>query len=136
MDEIDDVFGGRGVEVTLSSPEDFLKVMETLTRIGVASRHEKTLYQSCHILHKRGRYAIVHFKEMMDLDGRETDTSEEDLGRRNVTARLLDQWGLVSIVHPEDVVVPTVPMSLIKVLPHRDKADWTLVAKYTVGKRR
>lgn len=125
------LFKGLGVEITLKSPEDFLKIKETLTRIGVASRKSNTLTQSCHILHKRGRYAILHFKELFILDGKETTFSEEDAARRNTIALLLEEWELVNLVEP--VTQPKASMSNIKIIPFKDRADWTLVSKYTVG---
>jgi hypothetical protein len=123
------------VEVRLAKPEDFLKVKETLTRIGIASRTEKKLTQSVHILHKQGRYAIVHFKELFALDGRPTNITEEDLGRRNTIVSLLAEWGLLTVVRPEQVLQPRTPLSSIKVLTHREKFDWNLVSKYTIGSR-
>jgi hypothetical protein len=124
-------------EVHLKSPDDFLKVKETLTRIGVASRKDKTLYQSCHILHKQGKYYIVHFKELFLLDGKVAQTQFEPLdeARRNTIAALLHQWGLVELVMDEGVR-PLAPPSEITVLPFRQKVEWTLVAKYDVGKKR
>lgn len=134
----DDIFMGYGVEVTLQEPEDFLKIMETLTRIGVASKKDNKLFQSCHILHKRGRYAIMHFKELFLLDGKtdKTEFSEQDLARRNKIASLLDEWKLVSLVNPEAVADPTIAMSQIKVIPFKEKNKWELVAKYNVGKKK
>ena len=134
---MDDLFKGCGVEIKLNnSDEDFLKIMETLTRVGVASRQNKILYQSCHILHKKGRYAIVHFKELFKLDGKTTDFTEEDRGRRNRIAKLLEEWNLCKIVDSKRVEEPLVPMSLVKVLPFREKNEWKLEAKYTIGGRR
>lgn len=124
------------LEVRLKEDEDFLKIKETLTRVGVASRKEKKLYQSCHILHKRGSYYIVHFKELFLLDGKESDFSDDDRSRRNTIAHLLEEWGLVSIVDKDRFQEPRASMSLIKILPHREKAEWTLVSKYTVGKKK
>jgi hypothetical protein len=129
-----DVFRGLGVKVTLKNPDDFLKVMETLTRIGFASKKDKTLYQSCHILHKQGEYAIIHFKELFVLDGKYSDVTENDVARRNSIAKLLHEWGLVTIVPGQDVA-DVAPMSQIKVVAFKDKKDWTLSAKYTVGKK-
>jgi len=123
------------VEVSLVKPEDFLKVRETLTRIGVASKKDSTLYQSCHILHKRGRYYIVHFKELFALDGKPTNISDEDVARRNRIATLLEEWGLLKILNPEKCS-EVAPMSMIKVIPYRDKSDWSLMPKYTIGKKR
>jgi len=133
MQENDDIFKGLGVEIVLKSPEDFLKVKETLTRIGVASRKTNTLTQSCHILHKRGRYAIMHFKELFILDGKETTFSEEDKARRNAIALLLEEWDLVVIDKP--VGDPVASMSNIKVLSHKERGDWNLTSKYSVGVR-
>jgi hypothetical protein len=133
MQENEDIFNGLGVEIVLSAPEDFLKVKETLTRIGVASRKTNTLTQSCHILHKRGRYAIIHFKELFMLDGKETTFSEEDRARRNAITLLLQEWGLLSPV--EDIRDPVASMSNIKVISHKDRANWQLVSKYAVGIR-
>ncbi len=127
--------GYQPLEVSLNLADDFLKVRETLSRIGVASRKDKTLYQSCHILHKQGRYFIVHFKELFALDGKPTDLSENDIHRRNTIARLLKDWGLVDILYPEDFT-NTSPLSQIKVLPHKEKSEWTLVAKYNIGRKR
>jgi hypothetical protein len=124
------------LEVKLAEEEDFLKVKETLTRIGIASHKEKKLYQSCHILHNRGRYFIVHFKELFLLDGKESDFTEDDLGRRNTIASLVEQWGLFRIVDYKRFEEPKTPLNKIKVLPFKDKDDWTLVSKYTVGKKK
>jgi hypothetical protein len=124
------------VEVRLTNDEDFLKIKETLTRIGVASRKEKKLYQSCHILHKQGRYYIVHFKELFALDGKPTDFTVEDAGRRNAIASLLEDWGLVKVVQPERVSNNKAPLSQIKILPFREKNDWELVAKYSIGRKK
>lgn len=120
------------IEVTLANREDFLKVKETLERIGFASRAQNVLYQSCHILHKRGRYYITHFKEMFMLDGKPTDFTDNDIARRNSIARLLQEWNLVKIVNPE-MMTTFAPMSEIKVVHYKDKANWRLVSKYTVG---
>jgi hypothetical protein len=130
-----DVFGGLGVEILLKEPDDFLKVKETLTRIGMSSEHSKTLYQSCHILHKRGRYAIVHFKELFVLDGKESTLTEEDIARRNTIADLLQQWNLAKVVKPEQIQQPRASMGQIKVVPHKEKHDWHLVSKYQFGKK-
>ena len=129
-----DIFNGVGVEITLGHEDDFLKVRETLTRIGVASRKDNILYQSCHILHKQGRYAIVHFKELFALDGKPTNFSDEDKGRRNTIAKLLEDWALVKIVNPETAADPVSPLSQIKILPFKEKDDWKLVAKYNIGR--
>jgi hypothetical protein len=124
------------VEVTLNNDDDFLKVRETLTRIGVASKKEKILYQSCHILHKQGRYFIVHFKELFALDGKPSNISESDIARRNTITNLLKEWDLVNIVRNAETENPIAPISQIKVLPFKDKDEWELVAKYNIGKRK
>lgn len=124
------------VEVRLPDPQAFLKVKETLTRIGVASKKDKTLYQSCHILHKQGRYYLVHFKEMFMLDGKSTDFSEEDRGRRNTIANLLAEWELISLVDPEKSKEPITPLNRIKIISYTEKPEWNLVAKYSLGKKR
>ena len=121
------------LEISFKENDDFLKIRETLTRIGVASRKDKTLYQSCHILHKRGKYYLVHFKELFALDGKESSITENDLARRNSIARLLDEWDLLSILDEEQSSSPLAPMSQIKVLPHKEKPEWNLVAKYNIG---
>lgn len=123
------------LEVKLINQDDFLKVRETLTRIGVASRKDQILYQSCHILHKQGRYFIVHFKELFALDGKHADLTENDLQRRNTVAHLLEDWGLVEIVNP-DICEDTAPLSQIKVLAFGEKKDWNLVTKYNIGKKK
>jgi hypothetical protein len=124
------------VEVTLPSPDNFLKVKETLTRIGISSKTEKKLYQSCHILHKRGKYYIVHFKELFMLDGLENDFSDSDKGRRNTIANLLEQWGLVKIVNPTITKDPACPISHFKILPFGEKKEWELIPKYRIGIRK
>jgi len=124
------------VEVKLAKEDDFLKIRETLTRIGVASRKDKTIYQSCHILHKQGRYYIVHFKELFALDGKPSNFGDEDKGRRNTIANLLAEWGLVTLVQPTKSEEPVAPLSQIKVLPYKEKDDWTLVTKYNIGKKK
>ena len=123
------------VEVNLKEPDDFLKVRETLTRIGVASRKEKKLYQSCHILHKKGQYYIVHFKELFALDGKKANLSENDVQRRNRIIKLLSDWGLVEIVN-ESAIRDAAPLSQIKVIAYKEKSDWTLESKYNICKRR
>ena len=123
------------VEVTLNQPDDFLKVRETLTRIGVASRKDKTIYQSCHILHKQGRYYIVHFKELFALDGKRANIFLNDIQRRNRITKLLQDWGLVSVVN-EAQIEDAAPLSQIKVLSYKDKHEWTLESKYNIGKKR
>jgi len=123
------------VEVALKTDDDFLKIRETLTRIGVASRKDKTIYQSCHILHKQGRYYIVHFKELFALDGKPSNFSDNDRARRNTIANLLAEWGLLSILNDKSEN-PVAPLSQIKVLPYKEKDDWNLTAKYNIGKKR
>jgi hypothetical protein len=124
------------VEVKLRSAEDFLKIRETLTRIGVASRRDKVLFQSCHILHKQGRYYIVHFKELFALDGKPTNFSDEDKARRNTIANLLAEWELIDIVDIERTKEPVAPLNQIKILAHKEKNEWKLEAKYNIGKKR
>ena len=124
------------VEVRLRNDDDFLKIRETLTRIGVASKKEKTLYQSCHILHKQGRYFIVHFKELFALDGKSSNFSESDIARRNTITNLLKEWDLVDLVSESQTQNPLAPISQVKVLPFKEKEDWELVAKYNIGKRK
>ena len=124
------------VECTLEKADDFLKVRETLTRIGVASRKDKTLYQSCHILHKQGRYYIVHFKELFALDGKPTNFSENDQARRNTVANLLTEWGLVKLVSPSDTEELVVPLNQLKILSFKEKDQWDLVAKYNIGSKK
>jgi len=121
------------LEVTLNEPDDFLKVRETLSRIGVASRKERTLYQSCHILHKQGRYFITHFKELFALDGKQTSIAGNDIARRNTIANLLQDWGLVKIVGE---LGETAPLSQIKVLSYKEKGEWTLETKYSIGAKK
>ena len=123
------------VEVTLSEPDDFLKVRETLTRIGVASRKEKKLYQSCHILHKQGRYYIVHFKELFALDGKRANLTLNDVQRRNRITQLLVDWELIAVVKPE-VIEDVSPLNQIKVIAYKEKSEWTLEAKYNIGKKK
>ena len=124
------------VEVTLNEQDDFLKVRETLTRIGVASKKDKTLFQSCHILHKQGRYYIVHFKELFALDGKPTDISDNDLSRRNAIANLLEDWGLVKLVNPKSTEIPEpIFLSQVKILSHKEKHEWQLTPKYNIGNK-
>ena len=123
------------VEVILNEPDDFLKVRETLTRIGVASRKEKTLYQSCHILHKQGKYFIVHFKELFALDGKHANLTVNDVQRRNRITQLLADWGLITIVNV-DKIADIAPLNQIKVLAYKEKDEWTLETKYNIGKKR
>ena len=122
------------LEVVLKEPDDFLKVRETLSRIGVASRKDKTLFQSCHILHKQGKYYIVHFKELFALDGKDTNLSENDIARRNTITNLLSDWGLLDVVGTTSV--EAAPLSQIKVISFKDKGDWKLETKYNIGKKR
>ena len=121
------------LEVVLNEPDDFLKVRETLTRIGVASKKDQKLYQSCHILHKQGRYYIVHFKELFALDGKETNLSENDIARRNTIANLLKDWGLVEVIGNSELVAP---LSQIKIISFKEKDEWILETKYNIGKKR
>ena len=121
------------LEIELKEPDDFLKIRETLSRIGVASRKDRKLYQSCHILHKQGRYFIVHFKELFALDGKDTNLSENDISRRNTIANLLSDWGLVIIMGNAE---PVAPLSQIKVLSFKEKDEWTLETKYNIGKKK
>ena len=127
--------GYAPLEVKLKNPDDFLKVRETLSRIGVASRKEKILYQSCHILHKQGRYFIVHFKELFALDGKDADFSDNDLQRRNTVAHLLSDWGLISILNPE-IHEDKAPLNQIKVIAFKEKSEWELVQKYNIGRKK
>ncbi len=125
----------KPVEIKLKSDDDFLKVRETLSRIGVASKKDKVLYQSCHILHKQGRYFITHFKELFALDGKEADLSDSDLQRRNAIAKLLSDWGLVELLD-DTIIEDTAPISQIKILPFKEKDEWTLVTKYNIGRKK
>ena len=125
------------VEITLTQEDDFLKVRETLTRIGVASKKDRTLYQSCHILHKKGQYYVVHFKELFALDGKPTDITENDLSRRNAIVKLLEDWELVKVVRKEQIETPApIFLSQIKILSHKEKRDWQLVPKYNIGSKK
>ncbi len=124
------------VECILEEPDDFLKVRETLTRIGVASRKDKILYQSCHILHKQGRYFIVHFKELFALDGKPTNFSENDQARRNTIANLLAEWGLIKLISPEEISELVVPLNQLKILAFKEKDLWELTAKYNIGSKK
>ena len=124
------------LEVKLGEEDDFLKVRETLTRIGIASRKDKTLYQSCHILHKQGRFYITHFKEMFALDGKPSNFSDEDKGRRNTIANLLQDWGLLKIVDQKQADEVRAPMNQIKILSHKEKNEWNLTPKYNIGKKK
>jgi hypothetical protein len=123
------------VEVRLYNSEDFLKVKETLSRIGIASKKNNTLYQSCHILHKQGRYYIVHFKELFLLDGKEANISESDLGRRNRIVALLDEWELIEVVNFSMIEFNMIPIGQVKIIPFKEKSKWNLVTKYTIGNR-
>lgn len=123
------------IEVALNQPDDFLKVKETLTRIGIASYKDNTLYQSCHILHKQGKYYITHFKELFALDGKQTDISDNDISRRNTIANLLAEWDLIKLVDSEKSSKPTVPVSQIKIVAFKDKDNWNLKSKYNIGNR-
>lgn len=124
------------LEIRLPDPQSFLKVKETLTRIGVASKKEKTLYQSVHILHKQGKYYLPHFKQMFILDGKQTDFSEEDRGRRNTIANLLTEWGLITLVDPSKSSEPLTPLSRIKIISYAEKDEWNLIAKYSLGRKK
>ena len=135
MNELDNSWHPeKMLEVNLKEPDDFLKVRETLTRIGVASRKDKKLFQSCHILHKQGRYFIVHFKELFALDGKEANLTDNDIERRNTIAQLLGDWGLIAIIN-DTVAEKKAPLSQIKVLSFKEKGDWDLQAKYNIGKK-
>ena len=123
------------IEVTLNEQDDFLKVRETLTRIGVSSRKEKVLYQSCHILHKQGKYYITHFKELFALDGKPSNISENDIQRRNAIAKLLEEWGLIKILNPKLLEANLSPLHQIKIISLKEKDDWELIAKYNIGKK-
>jgi hypothetical protein len=123
------------IEVTLNEQDDFLKVRETLTRIGVSSRKEKVLYQSCHILHKQGKYYITHFKELFALDGKPSNISENDIQRRNAIANLLEEWGLVTIQNKELMKDNIAPLHQVKIISFKEKNDWNLITKYNIGKR-
>lgn len=141
-----DIFRGLGVEIDLSSPENFLKIKETLTRIGISSHKGNILYQSCHILHKKdrtdvsiegkSRYAILHFKELFILDGKENTFSDEDKGRRNTIVNLLEEWDLVKVLDPVQIEHPIIPLSKIKILSHKEKDMWNLQTKYTIGNKK
>lgn len=132
---MEDIFRGNGVEVTLKHPDDFLKIRETLERIGIASRKDKTLYQSCHILHKQGRYAIMHFLEMFIMDGKHSTINDDDIDRRNTICKLLQDWELLTVV--DDVLIQQqAPISTIKIIPYKERPDWNLVCKYQVGSKK
>lgn len=131
----EDLFGGYGVEVTIANPDDFLKIKETLSRIGVLSRKQMTLYPSCYCLHKRGRYIICHFKELFALDGKNADISENDIGRRNTITNLLEEWGLLKIVDREQMGDNIVNVSEIKILSFKEKSEYTISHKYSIGRK-
>lgn len=133
---MEDIFRGVGVEIILQKPDDFLKIKETLTRVGIVSKKDKKLYQSCHILHKQGRYVILHFKELFILDGKENNFSDEDKARRNTIINLLEEWDLLQINNIEDSQDPIAPLSQIKVLSHKEKQEYTLISKYSIGKKK
>ena len=124
------------IEVLLESPDDFLKIRETLTRIGVASKKDKKIFQSCHILHKQNRYFIVHFKELFALDGKPTNFSEDDIARRNTISNLLAEWNLYKLINPEKTKSPVAPISQIKIIAFKEKSEWILEQKYNIGKKR
>lgn len=124
------------IEIELAEKNDFLKVRETLTRIGVAAKNQNVLYQSCHILHKQGKYYVVHFKELFALDGKPSNMSENDIARRNTIANLIAEWGLVKLVDPDKSKEPVAPLNQIKILPHKEKNEWELMAKYNIGKKK
>jgi hypothetical protein len=132
MDNQEEIVKGL-VEVTFPEKDDFLKIRETLSRIGVASRKDKELFQSCHILHKRGKYYITHFKELFKLDGKPSNLDESDIARRNTIVSLLEQWKLVSVVNKTQIEDPKAPLSQIKIIPFREKSEWKLTTKYSIG---
>lgn len=131
-----DIFRGFGVEIKFSKKDNFLILKETLTRMGIASHHSNRLFQSCHILHKQGRYVIIHFKELFALDGKPTNISDEDIARRNTIVRLLAEWNLLEVIDKEKVESPILPVSSIKIVPYDEKDDWEFVTKYQVGSRK
>lgn len=131
----EDIFRGVGVEVELPTPDSFLKIKETLTRIGISSRKDKKLFQSCHILHKKGRYAILHFKELFILDGKHNTFTEEDQARRNTIVNLLEEWELIKIVDPSQTKEPLASLNQIKIISYKEKDDWELTVKYNIGKK-
>jgi hypothetical protein len=133
--QTENIFKGVGVEISLPSPDSFLKIKETLTRIGISSRKEKKLYQTCHILHKQGRYSILHFKELFILDGKKDTFTDEDKSRRNTIVNLLEEWDLVKVINTEEAQDPVAPLNQIKILSHKEKTNWTLEAKYNIGKK-
>lgn len=131
----EDIFKGVGVEIELPSDDSFLKVKETLTRIGISSRKEKRLYQSCHILHKKGRYSILHFKELFILDGKTNTFTDEDLSRRNTIVNLLEEWDLIKIIDKDKTKDPVAPLNHIKIISYKEKGDWDLTVKYNIGRK-
>ena len=131
-----DLFRGAGVEITLPHPDNFLKIKETLTRIGIASRRDNRLFQSCHILHKQGRYAFVHFKELFALDGKESNFDDEDVARRNTIVNLLAEWELLKIIDPKKSAKLVAPLSQIKIVSFKDKDKWVLESKYSIGRKK
>ena len=133
--ENEDIFRGVGVEVTLPTPDSFLKIKETLTRIGISSRKEKKLFQSCHILHKQGRYSILHFKELFILDGKHNTFTEEDHARRNTIVNLLEEWELIKIVDPSKTKEPVASLNQIKIIAFKEKDEWDFTVKYNIGKK-
>lgn len=133
--QTDDIFKGVGVEIELPTPDSFLKIKETLTRIGISSRKEKKLFQSCHILHKKGRYSILHFKELFILDGKQNTFTDEDRARRNTIVNLLEEWNLLRIVDNTKTESPVAPLSQIKIISYKDKDNWELAVKYNIGKK-
>lgn len=133
--ELENIFKGVGVEVELPTHDSFLKIKETLTRIGISSRKEKKLYQSCHILHKKGRYAILHFKELFILDGKHNTFAEEDAARRNTIVNLLDEWGLIKIIDKKASADPVASVNQIKIISFKDKSEWELAVKYNIGNK-
>lgn len=133
---MEDIFRGVGVEIALPKPDNFLKIKETLTRIGIASRKERKLFQSCHILHKQGRYVILHFKELFILDGKENNFSEEDKGRRNTIINLLEEWDLLKVLDNAKIEEPVAPLNQIKILSHKEKDAWELSSKYNIGNKK
>lgn len=135
MQNNENIFKGTGIEISLATPDSFLKVKETLTRIGISSKKEKKLYQTCHILHKQGRYSILHFKELFILDGKINTFTEEDAARRNTIVKLLEEWDLLSVVEVDKAQDPTAALNQIKILSHKEKSDWVLEAKYNIGKK-
>ena len=135
MQSEENIFKGVGIEVSLPTQDSFLKIKETLTRIGISSRKEKKLYQSCHILHKQGRYSILHFKELFILDGKKNTFADEDKARRNTIVNLLEEWGLVNVIDTDNAQDPIAPLNQIKILSHKEKGNWILEAKYNIGKK-